>query len=75
MEIVKIINWYRLCHKRIMVLILMCRFAAPKQGIHNTTPNRFCTTNNKGQEIDRHSGFDNKVFSILVKEDENTATD
>jgi len=73
MEMLKVINWYRLYDKRITVLSLMYMFATWKQGIHNIIHSRFRNKNNKGQERDRHSGFDNKVCSILVKEAENTA--
>jgi hypothetical protein len=51
----------------------MFRFTMPKQGIHNIICSRLRSTNNNDQEIDRHSGFDNKVFSIVVEEVENTA--
>jgi hypothetical protein len=48
----------------------MYRFAVQNKWIHS----RICNiTHNKIQVRDRHSGFDNKVFSILVKEVENTA--
>jgi hypothetical protein len=55
------------------MLSLMYRFTTPKQGIHSIIRSRFRSINNKGQERDRHNGFDNKIFSIVVKEDENTA--
>ena len=44
-----------------------------KQGICNIIHSRICSINNKGQERDRHNGFEINIGSIVVKEAENTA--
>jgi hypothetical protein len=55
------------------MLSFMHRFAALEQGIHSIIRSRFHSINNKGQERDRHNGFDNKIWLNCSKEAENTA--